>query len=340
MFATNPLQPLENHSPPDRCTLEHPLFARLGEVVFRPAEADGEPSLVIPLGRSRAVLPLLSLQAELRIPNDSPDGRMLALIARSLGFVADLRLDELLPFEVLGGAASWQPSAMHQQVAASRMKLQLISQLGGDDPTDWSKAEPKAVLAAAADPATWQRLQDAHVEAATRLDLSDPAEAMALARTIAYELGFVEALRDRLLRRVLRMMDRVRHLAGTLANNLSGLELVSRVKRLTSIAIDKINARFAEVDSQTEIVLDTLRLMDVRRIVIRQHRDWLYCSLRGWEPILAAWEAASFNWCDSTWPLLGRTYRFLAPRFMPMQEWQLASRFKLVDTAASRRMVW
>ena len=320
--------------------LEHPLFSRLGEVVFRPAESDGTPSLVMPLGRGCAALPLRSLQLELRIPDASPDGRMLALIARSLDFVADLRLDDPLPVEVLGGSASWQPSALHQKLAASRMKLQLISQLGGTQPTDWSKAEPKAVLAAAAGPGMRLRLQTAYVEVAARLELLDPAAATALAEAAAYELGFVEALRDRLLRRVLRLMDRLRHLAGGLSNNLAGLELLSRVKRLTGIAIDRITARFAELDLQTEVVLDALRLLDVRRGIIRQHRDWLYCSLRGWEPILAAWEAASVEWSDGTWPLLGRTYRFLAPRFMPMQEWQLANRAKLQDPASITRMVW
>ena len=340
MPAANPLQPVRPQASPDRCTLEHPLFGRLGKVLFRPAEADGAPSLVMPLGRGCAALPLRSLQAELRIVNASPDGRMLSLIARSLDFVADLRLDDLLPVEVLGGAASWQPSAAHQQLAASRLKLQLISQLGTNEPTDWSRAEPRAVLAAASGPGMRLRLQEAYVEAAVRLGLPDPAAAVQLAEAAAYELAFVEALRDRLLRRVLRLMERVRHLASGLANNLSGIELLSRVKRLTSIAIGRINARFAELDRQTEVVLDTLRLLNIRRGIIRQHRDWLYCSLRGWEPILAAWEAASFDWSDGSWPLLGRTYRFLALRFMPMQEWQLANRAKLQDTALGARMVW
>ncbi len=340
MSAVVPSQPVRSETALNRCTLEHPLFSRLGDVLFRPAEADGAPSLVMPLGRGCAALPLRSLQVELRIVNASPDGRMLALIARSLDFVADLRLNDLLPVEVLGGAASWQPSAAHQQLAASRMKLQLISQLSDSHPTDWSKAEPRAVLAAAAGPGMRLRLQAAYVEVAARLELPDPATAARLAETAAYELGFVEALRDRLLRRVLRLVERVRHLASGLANNLSGLELLSRVKRLTSIAIEKISARFSDLDRQTEVVLDTLRLLDVRRDVIRQHRDWLYCSLRGWEPILAAWEAASFDWSDGTWPLLGRTYRFLAPRFMPMQEWQLANRSKLQDAALGARMVW
>ncbi len=340
MSAANPPQPPRPETAPDRCTLEHPLFNRLGEIVFRPAEADRAPSLVMPLGRGSAALTLRSLQSELRIMDASPDGRMLALIARSLDFVADLRPGEALPVEVLVGAASWQPSALHQKLAASRMKLQLISQLGGDEPTDWNKAEPRAVLAAAAGPGMGMRLQAAYIEVAARLDLADPATAVTLAETAAYELGFVEALRDRLLRRVLRLMERVRHLASSLANNLSGIELLSRVKRLTGIAIDKLNARFAELDRQTEVVVDTLRLLDTRREIIRQHRDWLYCSLRGWEPILAAWEAASFEWSDGSWPLLGRTYRFLAPRFMPMQEWQLTNRVKLHDVATRARMVW
>jgi len=340
MSAASTPQPSRPEAVPDRCTLEHPLFGRLGEVVFRPAESDGAPSLVMPLGRGCAALPLRSLQAELHILDASPDGRMLALIARSLDFVADLRLKELLPVEVLGGAASWQPSALHQQVAASRLKLLLISQLGGDPPTDWSKADPKAVLAAAAGPGMGTRLQGAYIEAAARLGLPDPAAVAKLAEAAAYELGFVEALRDRLLRRVLRLAERLRHLAGGLTNNLAGLELLSRVRRLTGIAVEKISGRFAGIDGQTAAVLDALRLLDARRGVIRQQRDWLFCSLRGWEPILAAWEAASFDWSDGTWPLLGRTYRFLAPRFMPVQEWQLANNAKLHDGIAGARMVW
>lgn len=340
MPAVTPSPSARPEAVPDRCGFEHPLFNRLNDMVFRPAEADGTPSLIIPLGRSIAVLPLRSLQAELGIDSASPDGRMLALIARSLDFVADLRLGDLLPVEVLDGAASWQPSALHQQLAASRLKLRLISQLDEDDAVDWGRAEPRAVLAAAAEPGMRLQLQAAYIEVTARLGLSEAAAAARLVEDAAHELGFVEALRDRLLRRMLRLMDRVRHLANGLAQNLAGLELLSRVTRLTGIAIRRISARFAELDSQTEIVLDTLRSLEIQRVLIRQHRDWLYCSLRGWEPILAAWEAAAFDWSDGTWQLLGRTYRFLAPRFMPMQEWQLITRAKLREGDQGPRMVW
>lgn len=325
---------------PNRCTLEHPLFSKLADVVFRPAEADGTPSLVMPLGRSVAVLPLRSLQAELGIDGASTDGQMLARIARSLDFVAALRLGDPLPVEVLDGAASWQPGPLHQQLAASRLKLQLIGQLGMDASVDWARSEPQAVLAAAADPGMRPGLQAAYIEAAARLGVPDAAAAARLAEDAAHELSFVEALRDWLLGRVLRLSGRLRRLAGSLAQNLSGLELLSRVTRLTSIALGRINARFADVDGQTEVVLDVLRTLETWRTLIRQHRDWLYCSLRGWEPILAAWDLATPGWSGGTWGLLGRTYRFLAPRFMPMQEWQAASRFKPQDGDFGPRMVW
>lgn len=312
----------------------------MGDIVFRPAETDGAACLIVPLGRSTAAIPLKSLQAELGIEADSKDGRMLALVAKSLDFVADLRLGDPLPVEVLGGGASWQPSALHQQLAASRLKLSLIAQLDGNNTLNWARAEPQSVLAAAADPGMRLRLQAAYIEVAARLGLPDTAAAARLVEDAAHEMGFMEALRDRLLRRVMRLVDRVRHLAGGLTQNLSGVELLSRVRRLGSIAITKIEGRFADLDQQMEIVLDTLEHLELRRVIIREQRDWLYCSLRAWEPILAAWEAAGIDWSDRTWPLLGRTYRFLAPRFMPMQEWQLTTRAKLTEGDLGSRMVW
>lgn len=335
-----PPQSARSRAAPDRCGFEHKIFTQLGSVLFRPAETDGTPALVIPFGRGVAVLPLRSLQAELGIQNDSSDGRMLALVARSLDFVADMRPGDPLPFEVLDGAASWQPSTLHQRLAASRVRLQLIAELSVDAPTLWSRAEPQAVLAAAAAPMVRPRLQMAYIEVAAALGLPDAAAVTRLSDQAAHELAYVEALRDRLLRRVLRLMERVRHLSTGVGHNLSGLELLSRVQRLTDIALGRLEARFAELDALTEFVLDLLRELDIRQLSIRRHRDWLYSSLRAWEPILAAWEAAGVDWSEGTWPLLGRTYRFLAPRFMPVQEWQSSTRPSSDDGSLGRRMVW
>ncbi len=340
MPAKPPPQPSRADAASNRCTFEHPLFSKLGEVAFCLAETDGMPSLVMPLGRSKAVLPLRSLQAELGIDSASADGRMLVRIARSLDFVTCLRLGDPLPVEVLDGTAGWQPSARCRRLAASRLQLQLISQLEGDTFADWIKAESQAVLAAAADPGMRLGLQAALIGAAARLGLPDAAAAAKLMEEAAHELGFVEALRDSLLRRVLCLNERERSLTAGMTQNLSRSELLSRVIRLTSIALERINARFAAVEGQTEFVLEALQALDAWRALVRLHRDWLHCSLRGWEPILAAWDVAKPGWSEGTWPLLSRTYRFLAPRFMPMQEWQTTARPKLHGDDLGPRMVW
>lgn len=339
MPAAPPSQPPQPDAAPDRCTFEHLLFSRLGEVVFRLAEADGVPCLLVPMGRSAAALPLRSLQAELGIDDASADGQMLARVARSLDFVTGLRLGDPLPVEVSDGAASWQPSPRHQELAASRLKLQLVSQLGADTATDWGKAEPQAVLAAAKDPGLRLSLQAAYVEAAALLGLPDAAAAARLVEAAADELSYIEALRDWLLRRMLQLTERLRRLASGVSQNLPGLELLSRVARLTGIALAKTNTCFADIEGQTESVLDALRAPDAWRALVRLHRDWLHCSLRGWEPILTAWDHATADWSDRTWPLLSRTYKFLAPRFMPVQEWH-AVQPKLQGDEPGTRMVW
>lgn len=339
-MLTAPSLPPELEAASNRCTFEHPLFSKLGEVVFCLAETDGMPSLVMPLGRSKAVLPLRSLQAEFGIDSASADGQMLARIARSLDFVAGLRLGDPLPVEVLDGTASWQPSPLNRQLAASRLQLQLIGQLEADTFVNWIKAEAQAVLAAATDPGIRLGLQAALIEAAARLGLPDAAAAARLMEDATHELAFVEALRDLLLRRVLRLSERVQSLTTGLTQSFSRSELLSRVMRLTSIALERIKARFAGVEGQTEVVLDVLQAFDAWRALVRLHRDWLHCSLRGWGPILAAWDVAKPGWSDGTWALLSRTYRFLAPRFMPMQEWQTTARPKLHGDDLGPRMVW
>lgn len=353
-MPASPTAPLAKPDPSaaaqDRCVLLHPVFLRCGEAVFRPAEADGTPVMVIPMGGGTAALPLASLQAEFGIDPASPDGRMLLLIAQALDFVSELRPGDPLPMEVLGSGASWQPSAAHQRVAEERLRLQLAA-ASAQEPAGgaagsavpgpaWALADPQAVLAAAADPGAILRLQSASVGAAAALGLPNAAAVARLLAAAAHELGFIEALRDRLLRRVGVVLARTEALVAALGRNLGALELLSRVRRLAGIAHERMRARFAEVETLTVQVLDLLRDLDARRRTIQLHRDWLYSSLRGWEGILLAWETAGAGWSQETWALLRRTYRFLAPRFMPVQEWQLATRPHRADAAPRVPMVW
>ena len=336
-------KPVSSDAAPDRCVLQHILFRLYTEAAFRPAEDDGVPVMVIAMGTAAAALPLKALQAEFRIEPGSPDGRMLAQIAQALDFVSELRLGDPLPMEVLGGGASWQPSAAHQRVAEERLRLQLGATLDDGAPGPgpaWVLAEPQAVLAAAAEAGAIVRLQSASVAAAAVLALPNAAAVARLLAEAAHELGFIEALRDRLLRRVGMVLARVEALVAVVGRSLGAQELLSRVRRLTVIAQARMCARFTEVEVLSAPVLDLLRDLKVRRVMIQLHRDWLYSSLRAWEGILLAWGTTGAGWSHETWELLRRTYRFLAPRFMPVQEWQLANRPHRADAAPRAPMVW
>src|SRR5581483_4431831 len=122
---------------PDHVRLQHVLFRRFGDPVFRRAETDSSPVMVVLLGEREAALPLRALQREFSIADESEDGRMLVLIAAALDFVTCLRPGDPFPPEVLSGEASWEPSPQHGRLAEARLRLHLVNWSkggAGDDP--------------------------------------------------------------------------------------------------------------------------------------------------------------------------------------------------------------
>ncbi len=330
-------------APPDHCVLEHHLFGALGPIAFRRSGQDGAPVMILTFGEREASVPLRSLQREFAIPDDSPDGRMLALIAESLDFVAGLHPGDPLPTEILTGAASWQPDPRHRALAESRLRLHLLAWL---DPTapppHLSASDADTLRRLDADPALRQRIATAFARAAEALGLPSPDAVIRLVETLADELAYIEALRERLLRRVRLLAARLDQLARTRATgDLQRLEPVNQVIRLTGIALTQIATRFEEIDAQTGEILSALRNAASQCSFIRANRDYLYRCQRAWEPILLEWDNAAPVLDDWTWHLIGRTYHFLAPRYMPVTEWQaFATRQSRATPTPDRIMTW
>ncbi len=320
---------------PPCCTLKHPLFATLDNVCFRRSETGDLPVMSMLLGERWAALPLAALQAELAIAPDSPDGRMLALVAEALDFVTILRPGEALPAEVITGDASWSPDGLHFQLAAARVKLQLTAWIA-DDP-DTEALSPDRLLMRVEEPATRQRLQEAVVRAAVVMDLPGPDSVLALIEELAAELAFIEALRDRLLRPVAALARRI---GGIAVRRLDPThqEAVTQVQRLLAIGLREIRSRFDELDAQTGEVMAALRNIAHQKRFIRGQRDWLFRSQRAWTTTLADWGSASNDTVDQLWARIDRTYHFLAPRFMPVTEWQ--SHFRPARNPQRSQMTW
>ena len=323
----------------DRCVLQHQVFSTLGAVSFRRARADGTPVMVVTLGEREAIVPLRALQREFEIGDDSPDGRMLGLIAESLDYVCDLSLGDRLPSEVLSGRASWEPTAEHRTRAFSIVKLQLLSWID-PDAADPAKGDPIARLEA--EPALRQQVQFAFVRAAKELGLPDTAAVVVLVEELAAELAYIEALRDRLLRVVQLMTGRLERIVGTQRGDNQRLETLNRVLRLANSAREQFQARFDEIAAQTGEVMNSLRNMEGQQAFIRSNRDQLYRAQRAWQPILDGWADAETH-DDVPWDLITRTYQFLAPRYMPVTEWSAAtspSRTLRTAPAALQAMSW
>jgi hypothetical protein len=323
---------------PQRCLLEHRAFTMFGDVLFRRAESDGTPVMVIRLGDREAALPLRALQREFGIDDETADGCMLGRIAESLDYVAGLRLGDALPAEVLSGKASWEPEARFRRLAAGRLKWQLLAwvdAVGPDGAAAAGTAAPDAVAVARldSDPALRARVQAAFKRAAAELGQPDTESVVRLVEALAEELGYVEALRERLLGRVQAFCHRLQRVNLGHGGDQARLTTVAQVQRLAAVGERQVAARFAEVDAQTGEVVGALRNIESQRTFIRSNRDTLYRSFRAWEPVLEDWERVEAAAGEAFWGALNRAYQFLAPRFMPVTEWQTATASRSVRGA-------
>lgn len=323
---------------PEICVLQHPVFTRFGAPLFQRAETDGEPVMVVPLGAKQAALPFRSLQREFSIGPETADGRMLALIIEALDFVSFLRPGDPLPAEILSGEASWEPEGIHLQVAVARIRLALFAWLGGAAEAS-GDAEPEVLLALVEDPVFRQRIQASFSQAAQALGLPGTEAVIAAIAALGKEFAYIEALRARLLVPVRLMARDIQVLGRRWRGDTGHGETLAHIGRLIGKALTQIQACFVQLDAPYSEILTALRLDAEQQRFVRSNRDWLYRSLRGWQPILDAWATAAEIDERERWALIERTYRFLAPRFMSVKEW-LTDRQPRAKAPPSKQMTW
>jgi hypothetical protein len=328
---------MDEASSPTICELRHPIFRMLGPAVFRRAQADGTPVMVVTLGEREAVMPLRALQREFGIDDESPDGRMLGLVAESLDYVNHLAPGDRLPSEVLTGEASWEPAPEHRKLAFDLVRLRLLAWL---DPEAADPAKGDPLVRLENEPALRQRVQVAFERAAQELGLPGSEAVLGLVEELAGELAYIEALRERLLRPVQAMVARLDQLSLGYRGDHQRQESANRVHRLAHTACARFQERFDEVAAQTGEVMSALRNMESQQAFIRSNRDQLYRALRAWRPVLAGWTAEPEG--PPGWELVARTYQFLAPRYMPATEWTTPGSARPVrpGQALAQAMTW
>lgn len=306
---------------PQTCELQHPIFTRVPHISFRRSSADGEPVMMVPFGEREAALPLKGLQREFDIANDSPDGRMLALIAQGLDYVTALHPGDPLPAEVVNGQASWTPAGNHLRRAQLRLRLALLA---WQDAAAAKRAmrDIESGGRLDTDPELKTALQNASRKAVAELGCQRPEEVMSRLDALAGDFGYIEALRERLLGRIETLLARSRRLAATLHRSDSvRSDAIGRVIKMAGTSLADISARFERLDEVCRDIIALLREPELRLAFVNETRDALYRTQLGWDPILQQWDEVDPDDETALWQVVSDTYQFLARRFLPVTEW-------------------
>jgi hypothetical protein len=309
--------------------LEHWFFHKMEDVHFQLTGSDNEPTMIAKYTRNDVVLALKGISREFNIPDDSADGKMLEMIAKGLRYVKAMRIGDPLPKEIITREASWALSPKHREIAYQRVSLQLVNWMSGGDTMI---TDPEELLQIANDPAIRKNINAAFGEAAEKLGYGrDNKEAVVKhVEDLATELAYIEALRDR-YRRIKVMEEKIQELRRLYAREKSVLEIADQVARLSDRAVKEFDKMFQEVDAQTGEILSVLRNLAAQVPYIRDKRDELHIRLMAWDEILERWKQARVEPNKENPNLLRDTYKFLAPRFMVVQEWVLMT--KLQETS-------
>jgi len=318
--------------------LEHNIFRTDPGAYFRISEHTGEPVLILDLGEGEVVLPLPGIRREFEILSDSPDGLMMSLIAEGLRYVKALRPGDLVPKEILTGEASWEAEPRHARTAYQRLTMQLVSWLTGDEVTF---TDPNQLLQIAENARMKEMVNNAFGEAAEAIGIGRQRkeEVVELIESLAREHAYIEALREQ-FRSIVKMADTIDGVKSTFSTEHAMLEIVMPVVRLIRIAVQEFGEIFKEFDEQNKEILSMLTNIDWQIRCIKKTRDNLYRRLLAWDDILEAWRMAEVRQSSPNERLLRETYRFLAPRFMPVDEWVLMSQLQFIARPGSTEVRW
>lgn len=317
---------------PTVVAFKHPFFAAVGDAQFRMSDHTRAPALMIKFGAGDAALSFGGIRRELKLAEDSPDVGMLEAVAAALQFVSVLRIGDPLPAEVLSGEASWEIEQRHRDLALARLTMQLVTWSSGDET---AITDADALSQVADDPATQAKAEKAVADVAERLSV-EAEEVKATLRMLAEELAFIEALREKFAG-VLAMQGKMDVLRRKYSNERSVADIADAVRRLMTVAVKRLTNLFEQIDAQTGEIMGMLKNPKAQEGYIRGKRDELYCRMVAWRDILAKWDKCDGKPSEGNVALLRETYRFLAPRFMPAQQWVLASQLQQRGTPAKGR---
>ncbi|MBO6785064.1 MAG: hypothetical protein JJ899_17590 [Alphaproteobacteria bacterium] len=308
---------------PERVVLQHSFFSKFPDALFLRDEESGVPVLMFELGEQKVRLPFEGFKREFGLAEWAADAVMLNTIAISLNYVTALKIGDDVPMEVLTGNPSWTPDALQIAEARKRVTAELVGwNLEQEVPRD--------------DPAQLRQFGERYVNGETirfallRLSahLGYRADgASQLSKTmndLCEEFSYIEALRERaagvagISRKVAAMKGAFSHHAGIMAD-------LHPVSQMIATPVGQFREMLREMDGCLSNIASVFSDFEATKRYVREKRDGLAQRLAPWDALHSTWDQLSPRGADpfSIVPPLRDLYRFLAPRYMPVDEWTL-----------------
>lgn len=321
---------------PDSVEFKHPFFTAVKGTFFRMIDETDTPVMVTPLETGAVDLKFASVERELALKENDPDLIMLHHVGEALKYVQGMRIGDKFPAELRSGKPSWDVTEKHRKIAQSRVSMQLVTWMSGDEEV-MTDADQLAMIAD--DPAMKEKINEAFGAAAEKLgiDRENREEVVNLVGGLSEELAAIEAVRDR-FKRVTVVEERISELSKIYKSERSVLDTIIPVTRLCGVAMKGFRSSIDEIDAQTGEIMAVLRNMALQVKFIREKRDDMHRRLWSWDQIVAKWEMTPARRGPDAEKLLQETYHFLAQRFLPQKEWELFT--KAHENTKNSESVW
>lgn len=312
-------------SEPGQCVVfENSFFNCFEEPYFRLNDLrGGEPVFVCKIGNDEMILPFKGIIQECNISDASPDGLMLHSVGQALRYVKAIRPGDELPPELFSDGVSWSVEPRHVALAHQKLSGQLLAWIFEGD-ANISTSE--MIERMATDESTKTKLNEAFGEAAKQLGIAEGGreKVAEMLEELADDLAFIEALREKY-----NAVDEIQRNLVAIQSHYKGerttFNLARSVGQLHFKAVKEFRLMFTEVEAQTGEIIAALKNLGAQKRYIRKTRNKLHTRLMPWDDIIAAWNDFQVRKADSVAFLLRNLYQFLAPRYMPVDEWVVHS---------------
>lgn len=322
----------------ENISFDKAFFGSVEGSYFKLLDDTGEAVMIMPFESGDVSLKFKGIISELELGPDDHDFQILEKIAEALKYVRGIRVGDALPSEMFSGEASWEVSPSDHSTAHNRITMQLVSWMSGDETL---VTEPEQLAQIVEDPKTREKINNAFVEAAESMGLGRDRrqEVIVLVGELAEELSYIETLRSK-FHKVEAIQKNVHELEGKYKSEMSVMEVITPIRRLLGIALADLQENFDEIDAQTGEILAVLKNIVTQKKFIRTARDDLHRRLWAWEDLMEQWGMITIRRSRETENVLDETYRFLAQRFLPSQEWELFSKAQEKGGKLSTQKVW